>query len=93
MLRNISWGTYIVFCVFLAIGIAFVIMLPETKGRTLEEMDAVFGSRQGAKDAEELGAIQREVGLVDAIRTASGGENVIAEAKGIESTHHEDYKV
>jgi hypothetical protein len=38
--------------------------LPETKGRSLEEMDAVFGSRAGVVDAELLREAQREVYLL-----------------------------
>jgi MFS family permease len=45
MLRAMdNWGLYIFFAVWLAIGVVFVYFLvPETKGKTLEEMDAVFG--------------------------------------------------
>ena len=44
MLSNITWGTYIFFCVWCFLGGVFVLFfLPETKGKTLEEMDRVFG--------------------------------------------------
>lgn len=44
MLSSITWGTYIFFCAWCAIGGLFILFLfPETKGKTLEEMDVVFG--------------------------------------------------
>ena len=44
MLSAISWGTYIFFSAWCIVGALFVwFFLPETKGKTLEEMDNVFG--------------------------------------------------
>ncbi|KAJ1653238.1 hypothetical protein IWQ61_006598 [Dispira simplex] len=44
LLDEITWGLYIIFACFSAIAIVLVYFLfPETKGRTLEEMDEVFG--------------------------------------------------
>lgn len=44
MLASISWGLYIFFAGWLTLGILFVwFMVPETKGKTLEQMDQVFG--------------------------------------------------
>ncbi|OAA43722.1 Sugar/inositol transporter [Metarhizium rileyi] len=64
MLEAWAWGTYVFFAVFLAAGIAWVwFCLPETKNATLEEMDRVFGSHAGERDAELLCEAQREVGL------------------------------
>ncbi|KAJ9136571.1 General substrate transporter [Pleurostoma richardsiae] len=49
-MRNISWKTYIVFtvqdCIQAAIIWAF---LPETKGRTLEELDEIFAAKNPVK--------------------------------------------
>lgn len=65
MLEAWEWGTYIFFAGFLAAGIAWVwFFLPETKGATLEEMDRVFDSRAGEKDAELLREAQQEVSLL-----------------------------
>jgi hypothetical protein len=48
------------------LSIAFVyFFIPETRGKTLEEMDAAFGSHANTEDMEELESIQREVGLTD----------------------------
>lgn len=65
MLKHWEWGTYIFFAVFLAIGIVWVWWaLPETKNKTLEEMDRVFGSNTGEIDAQLLREAQRDVGLI-----------------------------
>lgn len=66
MLQAWEWGTYIFFAVFLAVGIAWVyFFLPETKGTSLEEMDRVFKSNTGERDAELMREAQRDVGLTD----------------------------
>lgn len=44
MLDGLRWGTFIFFSAWCLIGGLFVIFfLPETKGKTLEEMDLIFG--------------------------------------------------
>lgn len=49
-LKNIGWRTYIVFIIWCAIqSIIFYFFLPETKGRTLEELDRVFEARNPVK--------------------------------------------
>lgn len=64
MFEGWGWGTYIFFAVFLAAGIVWVwLALPETRSATLEQMDAVFGSRTGAADAEMLEQAKRDVGM------------------------------
>ncbi|KAE8366654.1 general substrate transporter [Aspergillus caelatus] len=46
MIRNIKYGTYIFFASFLTLAIPFVwLMVPETKGLKLEEVDDVFRHR------------------------------------------------
>ncbi|KAK4544319.1 hypothetical protein LTR36_004210 [Oleoguttula mirabilis] len=64
MFAHWFWGTYIFFAVFLAAGFVWVLLvLPETKNATLEEMDRVFGSHTGAADQAMLAAARRDVGL------------------------------
>ena len=76
MLQGWQWGTYIFFAAFLLAGIFWVwYFLPETKGATLEEMDRVFKSHTGVRDAELLREAQRDVGLtafVERMRAANG---------------------
>ena len=64
MLSNITWGTYIFFAVWLLLGGLFVFFfVPETRGKTLEEMDAAFGSNTSSEDVARLKQIQDDIGL------------------------------
>lgn len=73
MLSSIGWGTYIFFAVWLFIGALFVyFFVPETRGKTLEEMDAAFGSHTSQEDLDELERVQKEVGLLDLLSNESG---------------------
>ncbi|KAF7550942.1 hypothetical protein G7Z17_g5375 [Cylindrodendrum hubeiense] len=60
-LKNIAWKTYIVFCVwcFIQSGILYF-LVPETKNRTLEELDHIFSSKSPVKTSN-----QRKVYAVD----------------------------
>lgn len=74
MLEAWAWGTYIFFAVFLVAGIAWVwFFLPETKNATLEEMDRVFKSHTGERDAQLLAEAQREVGLTALLEGRGAG--------------------
>ncbi|KAJ5594649.1 uncharacterized protein N7459_000857 [Penicillium hispanicum] len=59
-------GTFIFFGCITAIAILYVVFLvPETKGRTLEEMDELFGTTgMAAADAERKQRIESEIGLL-----------------------------
>ncbi|KAF8534861.1 general substrate transporter [Trichophaea hybrida] len=66
MIRNIKYGTYIFFAVFCFLAVLWVyFFVPETKNKTLEEMDAVFKDNSSTEDAERMHRINREVGLSD----------------------------
>ncbi|KAJ7253367.1 hypothetical protein B0H12DRAFT_596111 [Mycena haematopus] len=55
MLNNITYGTYLFFLMFMLMGIAFAIwVLPETFGKSLEEMDLAFGSGEGQADVARM---------------------------------------
>ena len=49
-LAQIGWHTYIIFAIWCAIQwVVFYFMMPETKRRTLEELDKVFETRNPVK--------------------------------------------
>lgn len=55
MLESIKFGTYVFFCCFCFLaGIWAVLLVPETMGKTLEEMDQAFGDNLAAEDATIL---------------------------------------
>lgn len=62
MIQNIGFGTYIVFGGCCALMFVWVwIFVPETKNRSLEEMDQVFGDETAAVDAERMGRIRSSI--------------------------------
>lgn len=87
MLSNIGYKTFIVFGIFAFVGGLFIIFgVPETAGRTLEEMDEVFGDteRTAAADAERLSRIHRQLGLDN-----FQGKDVEVGSEKEESSKHE----
>lgn len=53
MIQNIGFGTYIFFAVFCGLaGVWAVLLVPETKGKTLEEIDILFGDASGEEEME-----------------------------------------
>ncbi|KIJ18533.1 L-arabinose isomerase [Paxillus involutus ATCC 200175] len=65
MLTRIPYGgTYFFFAGFSMLAfLTALIFFPETKGRTLEEMDAAFGDNATDKEREHMEMICRELGL------------------------------
>lgn len=64
MIQNITYGTYIFFAICTTLAWLFVyFFLPETKGKTLEEMDSVFGDDSAIRDAEKMSRINERLGL------------------------------
>lgn len=55
MLESAGFGTYIFFAAFCGMAIVWAYFLvPETKGKTLEEMDEVFGDTSGQAEKEMM---------------------------------------
>lgn len=53
MLDSIGWGTFIFFAAWAALaGIWTVFFVPETKDKTLEQLDQLFNDQTGSKDEE-----------------------------------------
>jgi len=57
-------------------GFLVYFLVPETKGKTLEGMDEVFGSAYGEADGHEieLGVFRRERGMIDEVGECKGKE-------------------
>lgn len=63
LIDDTGYGTYVFFAVFcLLSGVWTYFFVPETAGRTLEEMDAVFNDRAGHEDAVRRKAILLDFG-------------------------------
>ncbi|KAF2164349.1 hypothetical protein M409DRAFT_67880 [Zasmidium cellare ATCC 36951] len=90
MLSHIGWGAYIFFAAWLVIGfLFFYFFIPETRGKTLEEMDAAFGSHTSHEDLDELERVQREVGLIDLLMGIEDGGQDFSDEKQLDRSHVE----
>jgi hypothetical protein len=69
-----QFGAFIFFGVITLIGAVWVyFFVPETKGRTLEEMDELFGvTGMAAADGDRKRRIEREIGLLALLGEDSG---------------------
>ncbi|CAO3616982.1 unnamed protein product [Cunninghamella blakesleeana] len=76
MLENLRYGTYVFFAVFCVIAFLFTyFFIPETKGRSLEDMDAIFGGSTAAEDAVILDQVKSEIyGKQEATKPSSSIE-------------------
>ncbi|KAJ5433453.1 uncharacterized protein N7458_012609 [Penicillium daleae] len=81
-------GAFIFFGCVTTVGIVYVIFLvPETRGRTLEEMDELFGTAgMAAADAARKARIESEIGLLALV----GVESPESEKKSEEVSHSEE---
>ncbi|KAI1371868.1 putative MFS sugar transporter [Hypoxylon crocopeplum] len=53
--NNIGWRTFLMFCIFNWALVAYAwFFIKETKGKSLEEMEALFGSSETAIDVEKV---------------------------------------
>ncbi len=76
MLANITYGTFLLFGTSLVIGILFIyLLLPETKGLLLEEMDILFCQKGFAVTK------RRETDRIIQDRRNQGHAHAVAEEK------------
>jgi hypothetical protein len=62
MLRTLGFGTYIFFAAWCLVALLFVFFIvPETKGKSLEEMDIVFGDNAAHEEKMHLVRIAAEL--------------------------------
>lgn len=62
MIQNLGFGTYVFFAVFCAVALVWVYFLvPETNGRTLEQMDSVFKDKTTAGETERRARIEADL--------------------------------
>ncbi|RKP13961.1 general substrate transporter, partial [Piptocephalis cylindrospora] len=60
LMEAIDWGLYIIFAAFGLIMLIWVYFyVPETKGKTLEEIDLMFGSRAGGRAPAPLSSTEK----------------------------------
>ncbi|GAT28198.1 MFS sugar transporter [Aspergillus luchuensis] len=66
MLDSITWGTYIFFAAFclLAFGFTFF-FIPETRGKTLEDMDLIFGDTAAHEEKQRIVGIEAQLRGLD----------------------------
>ncbi|EEY19325.1 low-affinity glucose transporter HXT3 [Verticillium alfalfae VaMs.102] len=68
MLQTIGYGTYLFFAGFCAIAFFFTLFLiPETRGKSLEDMDLVFGDTAAHDEKMRLVEIAASMGLTDVL--------------------------
>lgn len=64
MITHIGYKTFIVFMYFCVLGFFWALLiLPELKGLSLEEIDSLFKDRSSAEDRERRERTGREIGL------------------------------
>jgi MFS family permease len=74
MIANIGYKTFIVFLCFCVLGVVWVyFILPELKGLSLEEIDAVFADEVSAEDRLRRERIADELGLHNMANVAADG--------------------
>lgn len=62
MIQGIGFGTYVFFAVFCVLAIIWVyFFIPETNGRTLEQMDFVFKDNQSNIEKERRARIEADM--------------------------------
>ncbi|OGE51022.1 hypothetical protein PENARI_c015G02726 [Penicillium arizonense] len=62
LVQNTGYGTYVFFCVFCVLSFVWTwFFVPETNGRTLEEMDEVFQDNTGSDERDQRSRIEATI--------------------------------
>ncbi|KAL3461871.1 general substrate transporter [Aspergillus heterothallicus] len=62
MLESITWGTYIFFAAFCLLALTFTFFfIPETRGKTLEDMDLIFGDTAAHEEKKRIKHIEAQL--------------------------------
>lgn len=62
MIENTGFGTYVFFAVFAALSFVWTwIFVKETKGRTLEEIDLLFGDASAESDRRRRKVVEQRI--------------------------------
>lgn len=93
MLASMKYGTYIFFAIFSGLGGLFIWKFaPETKDKTLEELDMFFGGEKesvAAADRQRMERIYETLGLagVEVIEDLKGEKEIASEQVEVETAH------
>lgn len=75
MIQGIGFGTYVFFAAFCALAIVWVwFFVPETNGRTLEQMDSVFKDKTTTAETERMQRIEAELMRSGTLGHATGND-------------------
>lgn len=75
LVQNTGFGAYVFFAVFCLLSLVWTwFFIKETKGRTLEQMDHVFGDASGERDAERRAKIEADMAREEAEGVSTGVE-------------------
>lgn len=82
MLETLRWGTYIFFAAFSFLAFLFTFFLvPETKGKSLEDMDEIFGDTAARDEKQRLFNIAASLGLTAPMPTLDKIDAATADAQ------------
>lgn len=91
MFKTIRWKTYIVFMCFCIVGLLYsIFILPELKGKSLEDIDRVFGDKSGAEDQRRRERIAQQIGLDKVAQEVQHVDNDPEMGGGAEKRHMRD---
>jgi MFS family permease len=94
LLKKINWKMYMIFATFNALALIHMFLAaPETKGRTLEEMDEVFDSgvpawRSAPGQSSRLEKLQQDIERGNVVVNAPGQEGPVVGGVKEESIEH-----